>query len=125
MDRDILDSGEVFEPKTVVTSFQITCNSTFAYLFGIDLQSKELVWLNVARDSNVHVAGTTTVDFLKNYLQATQLINVHKLFSMLATEVVDKPEDADVIVSNRELSAREGVEVIHSYDIERILALMN
>lgn len=125
MDRDILDSGEVFEPKTVVTSFQITCNSTFAYLFGIDLQSKELVWLNVARDSNVRVAGMTAVDFLKDYLQTTQLINVHKLFSMLATEVVDKTEDADVIVSDRELSARKGVEVIHSYDIERILALMN
>ena len=125
MDRDVLDSGEVFEPKTVATSFQITCDSTFAYLFAIDLKTRELVWLNVSRDSNVQVAGVTSVDFLKAYFRASQLINVHKLFAMLATEVVEKPEAADVIVTDEELSVAEGVEVIHSYDSERILALMN
>lgn len=125
MDRDALESGEVFEPKTVATSFKITCDSIFAYLFGIDLQMKELVWLNVSRDSNARVAGTTSLDFLKEYFHASQLINVHKLFAMLATEVVEKPEAADVIVSDEEISTREGVEVIRSYDTERILALMN
>jgi len=125
MDRDVLDSGQVFEPKTVVTSFQITCESTFAYLFAIDLKTRELVWLNVSRDSNARVAGTTSLDFLKAYFHASQLINVHKLFAMLAAEVVEKPEAADVIVTDEELSVAEGVEVIHSYDTERILALMN
>ena len=125
MDRDILDSGEVFEPRTVSTSFRITCDSTFAYLFGIDLQTKELVWLNVSWDSNARVAGTTSLDFLKEYFHASQLINVSKLFTMLATEVVENPEAADVVVSDEEISVSEGVEVIHSYDTERILALMN
>lgn len=125
MDRAILDSGEVFEPKTVATSFQITCDSTFAYLFGIDLKTREMVWLNVSRDSNARVAGTTSLDFLKEYFHASQLMNVHKLFAMLATEVVEKPEAADVIVSDEEILVREGVEVIHSYDTARILALMN
>ena len=125
MDRDILDSGEVFEPKTVATSFQITCESTFAYLFAIDLKTRELVWLNVSRDSNVQVAGTTTVAFLKDYMNACQLMNVQKLFSMLATEVVDTPEDADVVVTDEAVSVKENAEIIHSYDTERILALMN
>ena len=125
MDRDILDTGEVFEPKTVATSFQITCDSTFAYLFAIDLKTRELVWLNVSRDSNVQVAGTTTVAFLKDYMNACQLMNVQKLFSMLATEVVDTPEDADVVVTDEAVSVKENAEIIHSYDTERILALMN
>ena len=125
MDRDVLASGKVFEPKTVATSFRITCDSTFAYLFGIDLKTKDLVWLNVSRDSNTRVAGTTSLDFLKEYFHASQLMNVRKLFAMLATEVVNKPEAADVIVTDEELSVAEGVEVIHSYDTDRILALMN
>lgn len=125
MDRDVLDSGEVFEPKTVATSFQITCDSTFAYLFAIDLKTRELVWLNVSRDSNAQVAGTTSLAFLKDYMNACQLMNVHKLFSMLATEVVDTPEAADVVVADEAVSVKENAEIIHSYDTERILALMN
>lgn len=125
MNRDVLDSGQVFEPKTVATSFQITCDSTFAYLFGVDLNTRELVWLNVARDSNARIAGSTSVEFLKPYLHATSIMNVHKLFSMLATEVVSNPEEADVVVSNEDISVKEGAEIIHSYDTERMLALMN
>lgn len=125
MDRDALDSGEVFEPKTVATSFQITCDSTFAYLFAIDLNTRELVWLNVSRDSKARVAGTTSVDFLKPYFHASQLMNVKKLFSMLATEVVDTPDNADVVVTDEAVSVKESAEIIHSYDTERILALMN
>ena len=44
--RDIEDSGEIFEPKTVQTSFKINCDSTFAYLFAIDLTR---VWIKSAK----------------------------------------------------------------------------
>ena len=46
-------------------------------------------------------------------------------FSMLATEVVETPEDADVVVTDDAVSVKENAEIIHSYDTERILALMN
>ena len=52
-------------------------------------------------------------------------MNVQKLFSMLATEVVETPEDADVVVTDDAVSVKENAEIIHSYDTERILALMN
>lgn len=45
--------------------------------------------------------------------------------SMLATEVVSNPEEADVVVSDENVSAKEGAEIIHSHDTERTLALMN
>jgi|GEM_PF-6499201 hypothetical protein len=44
---------------------------------------------------------------------------------MLATEVVSNPEEADVVVSDENVSAKEGAEIIHSHDTERTLALMN
>ncbi|MBQ8449028.1 MAG: hypothetical protein IJX27_08900, partial [Clostridia bacterium] len=55
--RDINDSGEVFEPKTVKSSFTINCDSTYAYLFAIDLEKNDFIWLNISRESDIHVAG--------------------------------------------------------------------
>ena len=33
--RDWDDSGQVYEPKTVKSAYLMNCESTFAYLFGI------------------------------------------------------------------------------------------
>lgn len=125
MDRDVLDSGEIFEPRTVATSFAITSESTFAYLFGLDLKTRELVWLNVARDSSCIVAGTTSLAFLKEYFHETELFNVADFFAMMASEIVESPADADIVVSDENVSLKDGAEQIHSYDFARILALMN
>lgn len=125
MSRDVDDSGKIFEPKTVETSFRITCHSTFAYLFAIDLERQEIIWLNLGRNSDAQIAGETKLDFLTDYFRASDVLNVHKLFSMLAMEVVDAPEEADVVVSDAEVPTKEGAERIRSCDTARILALMN
>ncbi|MBR5287404.1 MAG: hypothetical protein IKU34_02300 [Clostridia bacterium] len=125
MEREALDSGEIFEPKTVKTSFKINCKSTFAYLFAIDLKTREIIWLNTSRDSSEHVAGKTSLEFLRTYFDYAQVFSLRTLFEMMATEVVDNPMEADVVLTNEELPVREGAEVIHSYDMDRILALMN
>ena len=125
MMRDTEDSGEVFEPKTVASSFAITCPSTFAYLFAIDFETREVIWLNVARDSSNRVAGTTTMAFLKQYLNATEVINLYDFARMLATEVVDDPSEADVVFSDKDEPLCEGAERIRSSDIERMIELLN
>jgi len=123
--RDVDDSGEVFEPKTVKSSFAINCDSRFAYLFGIDLEKNDFVWLNVSRDSNSNIAGTTSMSFLIDYFKTTSILNVGMLFEMLATEVVDSPENADIIVTDDEVNAPKDAEVIRSYNFEKITALIN
>jgi hypothetical protein len=120
--RDVEDSGEVFEPQTVQSSFIINCDSTFAYLFGIDLETREFVWLNAAKSSDNHVAGTTDLSFLDEYFEATEIINVGKLFELMATEVVTDPAEAQVVVSDEALELAEGTEVVHSYDFEKVAA---
>ena len=123
--RDFYDSGEVFEPKTVDSSFTINCNSTFAYLFGIDLDANDFIWLNIARDSSAQVAGATSMQFLTDYFDITSIINVKDLFTMLADRIVTNPEEADVVVSDKELTTKEDAVIVHSYDFEKILAYMN
>lgn len=123
--RDVQDSGEIFEPKTVKTSYNIDCDSTAAYLFAIDISRKELVFLNIARNSNASVAGDTDIRILTDYLYVTDRMNMKKFFTMLASEVVDDMSEADVIVTDANVSVRDGVEVIRSFDFERMIELLN
>ena len=125
MMRDREDSGEVFEPKTVKSSYAITCPSTFAYLFGIDVKKREVVWLNMARDSRERIAGETRMAFLIDYLEIAYAINLDDFARMLATEVVDDPREADVLFSDKGEPMRPDAEMIRPYDIERIIELLN
>ena len=126
--RDLEDSGQVYEPKTVKSSFMIDCDSTFAYLFGVDLKTNDFIWLNMARESNAAVAGTTSMDFLTDYFHVTDIINVASFFEMMAAEVVSDMSEADVIVTDKTIDASlvpEGADVIREYDLEKMIALMN
>lgn len=125
MVRNAGDSKMIYDPKTVESAFTINCDSTFAYLFGIDLETNELIWLNMARDSSARVAGTTSMKFLTDYFHVTETMNVAKFFTMMATELVEDPAEAEVVVTDRTIEVPEGIEVIREYDFERMIALMN
>lgn len=125
MMREDGENGEIFEPKTVESAFAINCDSMFAYLFAIDLKENELVWLNVANSMPASVAGTAKLDYLFGYLDMTSVINVYDLFEMLATEVTDNPQCADVVLTDEEISIKEGVDLVTSRDVEKIIAYMN
>lgn len=127
MMRDTMDSGEVFEPKTVKTSFKINCDSTFAYLFAIDLERWEMIWLNLSRKSNTRVAGSTQMDFLEKYLTSTDVMDVAKLLRIAGTPVESVFGDWEVAFTDMQLeeSFLKGREVIHSWDTEKILRLLN
>ena len=123
--RDINDSGEIFEPKTVKSSFTIDCDSGFAYLFGLDLTTNDFVWLNVANDSRSRVAGTNDMGFLTQYFEMTKIMNVYDFFAMMATESAEDPKEAEIAVTDEDIEAGETTEIIRSYDAERIIAFLN
>lgn len=121
MMRDIEDSGEVYEPKTVSTAFEINADSTFAYLFAIDLNASEMIWLNIAKEGRTAIAGTTEMNFLTRYFSYTNTMSVYKFASICATEVVDDPSKADIAFTEYKTICPE---VIHGYDVEKIMALI-
>ena len=121
MMRDVEDSGQVFEPKTVESSFVIDADSTSAYLFGIDLGAREFVWLNVANHSEMHIAALQDATFLLEYFRITEHMNVGKFFEWMAQEVVDNPSEADIVLSTREVEHREDAEVIRRFEYEKML----
>ncbi|MDO4538190.1 MAG: hypothetical protein Q4B54_08515 [Coriobacteriales bacterium] len=125
MMRDVDDSGEVFEPSTVQSSFTIDCNSSESFLFGFDLAENEFAWLNIAYHSTNRIAGDKSLKFLVDYLHVTEAINLYDFACMLASELVDTPEEADVVFSDDELALREDQEQIRSRNTARIMELLN
>ena len=120
--RDNKDSGEVYEPKTVDTSYKITGDARFSYMFAIDLRANEMVWLNINRSDRMAVAGEEKMDFLMQYLNAVNVFNVYDLF-VWAGEQQHNIFTADIIVSDNctEEDILKDKEIIHSYDFEKIL----
>ncbi len=123
--RDIIDSGEIFEPKTVQSSFTIDCRSRFAYLFGLDLSENEFVWLNTAQNSRSRIAGMNSLAYLVQYFKAAEILNVFDIFSMMASEVVPDPREADIAVTDKEIETGENTQIIRSYDTEKMIAMLN
>ena len=73
----------------------VDCESTFAYLFGIDLDILEFIWLNMAKSGKTTVAGDKTLGFLLQYFHTTEIVNVYDFFAMMAEKVVSDPTGAE------------------------------
>lgn len=118
-------SSAIFDPKTVATSFRINADSTFAYLFAIDLEKREMIWLNLARADRVHVAGSTSMNFLTRYFTITDCFNLAELYSMAGTPV-ENIEEADIILSDEEVPGelRTDQEFITSSDLEKVFKVL-
>ena len=124
MTRDEEDSGEIFEPKTVASSFRIDSPSTFAYLFALDLSLREIVWLNLSRGGETRVAGETGFAFLLDSFGVTSVFSLYDLISLASSEVVSDPGDADLIVSDGDFSAL-GKEQLRSTEPEKVASLLD
>ena len=61
---------------------------------------------------------------MKPYFARAEILSLRDLFCMLSREVAARAQDADVIVSDEELSAAQGQEIIRSCDSARILQLL-
>lgn len=125
MQRDIKDSGQIYEPKTVETAFDVNGDSTFEYLFAIDLKNNQVIWLNTTKDSNQIVAGATNLSFLTDYFNMTKILNLKDLFTMMAESVTDNIADADVVVSDKYFDNKDNKDVYRTCDIDKILKLIN
>ena len=119
MSRDILDSGEVYEPKTIKSAYTIDAKSTFCYLYAIDIEKREVIWLNMAENSNVRVAGTAKFDWLYPTFTLTDTMNMRKLFAY-AGQLVDSPDEADLVVGDIQTDKDQ----IRSWEFEKALAYL-
>ena len=92
---------------------------------AFDLETSEFVWLNVALKGQARIAGTEEIQFVLRYLESTRAMSLRSLIEMMAQEMTEDPAEADLIISDCELDIPTETPVIHSYDLEKMIALIN
>lgn len=121
--RDSFKSGEAFEPKTVQTSYLVTAKSTYCHLFAIDMKTREIVWLNVNKNSSAAVGGIESGSYLKKYMKLAESLNIYDTFSHLgirADSLEDCADKRDLILipDRQELTTK--ADIITLQDMEKI-----
>jgi hypothetical protein len=129
MIRDKFNSGEVYEPKTVQTSYLIDAKSSECFLFAIDLIERKMIWLNTNIDSNARVTGTINAKCLLKYFNILNEFNLYNVFSKIGTNVNSIKEctsenDIVVVPEITEETAKLKCTVITPQDTEKMLKVV-
>lgn len=124
MQRDRASSGDVFEPKTVRTSYEVGGAGTMNYVMAIDLWKNDVIWLNLAINTSDRLPKHS-LHFLAPYFTTQESMNLYDLFILMASEITSSPMEANVLVTDEDLEHNENAEVIRSWETEKILALIN
>ena len=134
-----LNSGDIFcgyqnkedfetkawDPKNIALQFRVKGKSRAALAFAIDLETNELVVLNLVEESFNRVMSVKDFDNIKKYLAPDFLeVNMGLIASYRAAELVTTPEEADIIFDNN-YKPTVAQKVIRAYELEKLVALAN
>lgn len=106
MARADLNSGEIFEPRTVIDRIDVASNTTICLPLVLDLQEQRIVWMDIAlkqyaRWNNVH-NNLSGVSLMLRAVTSLVKPDLHTLFALhirARGELVRTPEGADTIFS--------------------------
>ncbi len=106
MQREKPKSGEIFEPKTVDSVFDLSADSTVAIPVIFDCQERKFIWCDVIKcgrdhyfgnnlESNFH--GVTALGYAMTHLRKPTLDELIRLHVQARGEIVDQRDEADII----------------------------
>ena len=133
MERQCVDSGEIFEPSTVEMKIDLTSNSTVAIPVIFDCIERKFIWCDMAH----HIQYNSYTNNLESNFNAVtsisySLCNVNKTsiydlvyFNAKARgEIVENKNDANIIFSNNINQNDNDVPVISAFDLDYYMNLI-
>ena len=116
------NSGEVFEPKTVMNKIDIAADSKIAIPVILDLKERKFIWTDLALTRNPYLynnvegnqKGMVLIGQAMADLKKPNLFDLFELHSIARGNIVKDREKAEIV-----FSAEEG---ITPYDTEKILS---
>lgn len=123
MEREDVNSGEIFEPSTVDMSIDVNAEGVTAIPVIFDCETKEFIWcdMNLAMSQNRYrcwgnnlesnLRGVTAVCYAITHLSKPNLYSLIAFNAMARGMMVDNRNDADIIFSNDTTPPVEIVEV--------------
>lgn len=144
MEREDVDSGEIFEPKTVEVNMDVTSNSTIDIPVIFDCKTREFIWcdlnLGITKylSNNVenNLSGINAACYAMSNINKPNLYKLIFLNALARGKIVTDRNEADIIFSNDRTipvevvavknnkdetefvqQAKENVQIITAYDI--------
>ena len=122
MIRKHLNSGEVFEPKTVMNKIDITADSKIVIPVILDLNERKFLWTDLALTRNPYwynnvegnQKGMALIGQAMADLKKPNLFDLFELHGMARGNIVKDKEKSEIV-----FSVKEG---ITPYDTEKILS---
>lgn len=123
MTREEVNSGEIYDPKTVDNKIDLANEGTASIPLVLDLLERKVIWVDLALKSansvwanNVHGSLNTVTLLTKSFveLKKPDLYTLFRLHGEARGQLVYSPEEADNV-----FSVDEG---ITPYDIEEIIS---
>jgi hypothetical protein len=124
MAREEIDSGEIFEPKTVVNKIDLASPTTICLPVVFDLELRKATWMDISLRSNPNWVNNIEANWNNVVLISKAVLEIPKpnLFDLLMLnvqargEVVDDPEQAEMTFGIKE------TDDLTPFQVERILA---
>lgn len=142
-----LDRGEIYagyqnktnlntrawDPKNIETQFRVVGDSRGCVAFAIDIQKREMIILNQILESDDRVVRPDGFKTIEKYLQPGYLLVNLGMVAACRGELVTDPAEADVVfddtfvpaIENEDGEVNTPVEVIRSWDMEKLVAFIN
>lgn len=103
MNREKPESGEIYEPKTVINKIDLTSPTTICLPVVFDLEDLKVIWMDVALKSNPVWANNIESNCSNVVLISKAMVEINKpnLFDLFLLnvqargELVDAPEEAE------------------------------
>lgn len=110
MEREDVNSGEIFEPSTVEMSMDVNSNSIIAVPVVFDCESKEIIWCDLASSSAYlgyrgnsvegNITGVVAACYAMANIEKPSLYDALILNVKARGNIVSDRNDADIIFSN-------------------------
>ena len=131
-----LNSGEIYcgyqnkdnfntrawDPKNIELKMHVNGEKRAYVGFAIDLETNEIVVLNLMRDDDTRVVTSKDFESIKVFMDPAKLELNMGLIAEWRGEVVETPEEADVVFMD-DYKPTEGQTVIRSFDVEKLNAI--
>lgn len=125
-----------WDPKNIELKIHVKGDKRAYVAFAVDLESNEVIVLNLMRDDDYQVVRPRDFEAIAAFMDPAKLeLNMGIIAEWRAAEVVETPEEADVVFADdyvaKEAETAEGEThkptqvVIRSFDVEKLAVIAN
>lgn len=110
MEREDVDSGEIFEPTTVKMKMDLTADGTVAIPVIFDCVERKFIWcdMNLSMECSYHggnnlesnLSGVTATCYAMTHLNKANIYDLVAINAMARGKIVADRNEADIIFSN-------------------------